>query len=155
MEIYTSYFYQVRFFPRNAVPLSTAIWDPKWFHESKGQAYVFVDKRGVMNGLKATPFVPGPLCHDLCRGKEACLTGRPQDCSFLQMYGKQLDSLPIDDIIKRMEILGEKVRSTTNFQGDPIFIYLVHEAKDNACSERRRIQEYFIKNGYKCSEWEP
>ena len=155
MEIYTSYFYQVRFFPKNAIALSTALWDPKWFHQSKGQEYVFVDKRGVMNGLRATPFVPGPQCHNLCRGKEACQTGRPQDCLFLQMYGKQLNSLPIDNIIKRMEVLGEKVRSTINFQSGPIFIYLVHEAKDNPCSERREIQKYFTNHGYECREWEP
>lgn len=153
MKVYTSYFYQVRFFPKNAIALSTAIWDPKWFHDFKGQSHVFVDKRGVMNGLRATPFAPGASCDGLCRGKELCQTGRPQDCKFLQEYEHQLDSLSLDDILQRMEVIGEKVRAATHFEGEPIFILLVHEAPNNPCSERVKIQEFFNKRGIPCSEW--
>ena len=148
MQIYTSYFYQLRFFPKNAIPLSTAMWDPKWFHDFKDQSYVFVDKRGIMNGLRATPFVPGPSCNNLCRGKEACFDARPQICPFLRAYEAQLNSLSIVDIEHRMTVLGEKVREATHFQGEPIFIYLVHEAPSNPCSERIKIQQYF-----NCNEW--
>lgn len=30
MKLYTSYFAQLRNFPRNLVGLSTAVWNPKW-----------------------------------------------------------------------------------------------------------------------------
>lgn len=61
MKIYTSYFYQVRNFPINTVAFSTAMWDPKWFHDFKDRKYKFKDKRGIWNGLRATPLVPGEL----------------------------------------------------------------------------------------------
>lgn len=32
MKILISYFYQIRFFKPNMIPLSTAAFDPKWFH---------------------------------------------------------------------------------------------------------------------------
>lgn len=32
MKFYISYFYAVRFMKPNTVALSTAMWDPKWFH---------------------------------------------------------------------------------------------------------------------------
>ena len=59
MEIYTSYFYQVRFMKPYHIPLSTAVWDPKWFHANRGQDYHFKDKNGVYNGLRAPVFAPG------------------------------------------------------------------------------------------------
>ena len=43
----TSYFYQIRNFKPNMIPLSTALWDPKWFHKNKGHSFQFKDKNGV------------------------------------------------------------------------------------------------------------
>lgn len=57
MKFYISYFYAVRFMKPNTVALSTAMWDPKWFYD-KYQGDVYLDKRGVLNGLRAEPFVP-------------------------------------------------------------------------------------------------
>ena len=37
MKIMTSYFYAIRFFKPNMIPISTAKWDPKWYHQNKGQ----------------------------------------------------------------------------------------------------------------------
>ena len=62
MKIMTSYFYQIRFMKQNYIPLSTAIWDPKWFHQNKGQDFQFKDKNGVWNGLRAEIFMPGKEC---------------------------------------------------------------------------------------------
>ena len=39
MKIYTSYFYQIRFFKPNMIPLSTAKYDPSWFHKGLGWKY--------------------------------------------------------------------------------------------------------------------
>lgn len=51
MKFYISYFYAVRFMKPNTVALSTAMWDPKWFY-NKHQGDVYLDKRGVLNGLR-------------------------------------------------------------------------------------------------------
>lgn len=50
MKFYISYFYQIRFFKPNMIPISTAKWDPKWYSQN-GKPYI--DKRGVVNGLRA------------------------------------------------------------------------------------------------------
>lgn len=70
MKLYTSYFYQIRFFAPNIVPVSTAVWDPKWYHNFAGQDNVFLDKRGVVNGLRAPALAPGSQLEGSCAGKD-------------------------------------------------------------------------------------
>lgn len=70
MRLYTSYFYQIRFFTPNMVPVSTAVWDPKWYHNFAGQDSVFLDKRSVVNGLRAPALAPGPQLEGTCVGKD-------------------------------------------------------------------------------------
>ena len=96
MTIYTSYFYMVRFFPENLIPISTAVWDPKWFHDNKDQSYQFKDKRGVINGIRASIFAPGPdlggYCSPSC-GME------PSSCQVLLRYGLQLSKLDVENVM--------------------------------------------------------
>ena len=153
MEIYTSYFYQVRFMKPYMIPLSTAIWDPKWYHQNLGQEHVWKDKNGVYNGLRAPVFAPGPLCENLCRGPETCVTKDPTTCLFLNTYRYQLDQLDYDDVIARCERMGKYIQSLEHFSEEPVIILLVHEAKTNPCSERRVIQEWFASHGKQVTEW--
>ena len=144
MKIYTSYFYQIRFFNKNTYPFSTAMWDPKWFHDFKGEDYAFENKDGVIYGMKYYPFVPGPTCQDLCRGTETCLTKDPNTCLFLKNYRNQLDALDIKKVLAEIEdIVGP--------EADVCFIF--HEAWDNPCSERRVVLEWFKDNGIEIKEW--
>ena len=46
MKLAISYFYQIRNFKPNMIPVSTARWDPKWYHDGKGAEYNFIDKNG-------------------------------------------------------------------------------------------------------------
>ena len=149
MQIYTSYFYQVRFMKPYMIPLSTAVWGPKWFK----QGHPWKDKNGVWNGLKADVFAPGPLCENLCRGPETCDTHDPTRCLFLKTYRYQLDQLDFNDVIARCERMGNYIQSLEHFSEEPIVILLVHEAKTNPCSERRVIQEWFAANGKEVTEW--
>lgn len=149
MQIYTSYFYQVRFMKPYMVPLSTAVWGPKWFK----QGHPWKDKNGVWNGLKADVFAPGPLCENLCRGPETCNTNDPTKCLFLKTYRYQLDQLDFNDVIARCERMGNYIKSLENFSEEPVIILLVHEAKTNPCSERRVIQEWFAAHGKEVTEW--
>ena len=149
MQIYTSYFYQVRFMKPYMIPISTAKWGPAWFK----QGHPWKDKNGVWNGLYAPMFAPGPMCDNLCRGPETCETMSPRSCLFLKAYRYQLDQLDYNNIITRSENLGNYIKSLEHFSQEPVIIYLVHEAPNNSCSERRVIQEWFAANGKEVVEW--
>lgn len=153
MKIMTSYFYQIRFMKPNYIPLSTAVWDPKWFHQNKGQKFQWKDKNGVWNGLRAEPFVPGPLCENLCRGPEVCKTKDSSQCEFLQMYHVQLKKLDFANIIWRMRILANEIQQVEGFTEEPIIVLIFHEKYDNPCSERVIVQKWFEENGMKIEEF--
>ena len=155
MKIYTSYFYQVRFMKPYMIPLSTACFDPKWFHQNQNQDFVWKDKNGVYNGLRAPVFAPGPMCEGLCYGHDTCTQQNPLSCLFLKTYRYQLDQLDYNDIIKRCENIANKIKNIEQFNEEPIIILLVHEAYNNPCSERRPIQEWFASHGKEVVEWMP
>ena len=53
IKVYTSYFYQIRNMRPGDLAFSTALGDPKWFHDfTNDKQYKFIDKRGVLNGLR-------------------------------------------------------------------------------------------------------
>lgn len=154
MQIYTSYFYMVRFMRPFEVPCSTAVWDPKWFHDFKGAGYVFLDKRGVLNGIRATMFAPGDTCQTLCHGCDSCIT-TPDCCAFLARYAEQLDRLDFDSFMKHMEETSLIFQEQLKLDRPVDFVLLLHEAPDNKCSERVPIQRWFQRHGYPITEWEP
>lgn len=151
MKVYTSYFYQVRFFKPWMVPISTARSDPKWFSHS---GHWFVDKNGVINGLRAAEaFAPGAQLEGLCNGQfNADSCGWPGECAFLRGYANQLANLDFEDTLSRLERMAANVKEYLGFEEEPIIVLLVHEAPQNACSERAAIQEWFRKNGIECEE---
>ena len=153
MKIMTSYFYQIRFFTPNMIPLSTAVWDPKWFHQNQPQYFQFKDHNGVWNGLRAKPFVPGPQCQNLCRGPEYCKTGDPNNCDFLKNYRKQLDQLNFNEIIQRIDTLGKAIQQKEQFTDEPIVVFIFHETFKNPCSERWVVRDWFKDNGYEIKEF--
>lgn len=91
VELHSSYFYHIRYFKPYMIPLSTAVYDPKWYHNNRDQGYRFLDKNGVINGLKITPLIPGSTCEDLCRGSLMCnIEEGPTVCAFMRNYKEQL-----------------------------------------------------------------
>ena len=56
LKIKTSYFYQIRNFTPNMIPVSTAISDPDLVPGSAGKEY-YIDKRGIINGLRYEPLI--------------------------------------------------------------------------------------------------
>lgn len=153
MKIMTSYFYQIRNMKKNYIPLSTAVFDPKWFHQNKGHSFQFKDKNGVWNGLRAEPFVPGETCEGLCRGPETCNYLGPHTCAFLKAYRQQLDQLDYNETIQRFEKLGEQIQEAEGFKEEPILVLILHEKWDNPCSERWPIQTWFKDHGYEIEEF--
>lgn len=152
MKIYTSYFYQIRFFPKNLVPLSTAIFDPAWYHDfTRADTYQFFDKRGVLNGMRIPIFMPGAQCEGLCRGMNGCISN-PNDCAFLRAYRKQLDGLDFAATLQKFSSLGARIAQDQGYP-EVDFALIVHEAPSNGCSERTVIQQWFKDNGYDIKEW--
>lgn len=141
MKIFTSYFYQVRFFKPYQIPVSTAIWDPKWFHDFKDQKHKFIDKNGVINGIRAESLHPDNSCHGLCSGKP-CIH-QPETCDFLKAYRKQIFSLDKKSIIDKFKKIGDLIQYQLRFVEEPEIVLLVHETLANDCSERKTLQDFF------------
>lgn len=149
MNKYTSYFYQVRNMPRNAICFSTALSDPAWFHNGRAKSYQYLDRRGLLNGLRAEAFMPGPECAGMCSG--SC-EKKGSNCEFKSTYRKQLDKLPFAATVAQLE---QRAQKAADYFGiiDPFIVLLVHEAPSNPCSERDAIQDWFQSNGETCQEW--
>lgn len=145
-KVYISYFYQIRFFTPDYLPISTAVWDPKWYHNFKDQSYLFRDKNNVVNGVRSQLLHPGHSCDGLCRGRETCETKDPTRCDFLRAYRNQLDNLNLQQLLSNLETYMAKV-------GAKYPVFIVHEAPQNPCSERTVLFEWFIDNGISCEEW--
>ena len=155
MKIDTSYFYQIRFFRPYEIPFSTAVWDPHWYHDFKDQKYNFIDKRGVLNGLRNSDFRPGRECENLCRGPETCISKDPYHCDFLETYAKQLRSLNPTLIEKYFKDVCGQIAIKMKLDVEPKPILIVHEAPDKLCSERIVIQQVLHEFGFECEEWSP
>lgn len=152
MKIATSYFYQIRFFKPNMIPISTAMWDPKWFHNYKGNNYYYQDRNGVVNGLRIHPLVPGAACADLCRGIDVCATKDPKTCAFLQNYRKQLDAIDFPEFMVQLSSHIAAVCKLYNIKEEPIVVFIVYEVPSKMCSERVPLLQWFNDNGIPVQE---
>ncbi len=152
MFIATSYFYQIRFFKPYMIPLSTAVWDPKWYHEFKDQSHAFLDRNGVLNGLRFEDFAPGPTCQDLCRGPETCLTKDPYTCAFLQAYKKQIENISKDLIEFKIKNICDVVNDKLELYRYPMPVLILHETPQKLCSERMMLHEVLRSKGFEISE---
>lgn len=153
MKVYISYFYKVRFFKPWMIPVSTAIWDPKWFHDFLGQDMIVLDKNGVYNGIREPRLAPGSKCSGLCRGKENCKSS-PEECKFLRSYKQQLSELDFHELMEFFNELCNYVSTSSNLEEEPAIVLLVYEAPDNPCSERKPLMDWFKENGCELKELE-
>lgn len=155
MKIRTSYFYQIRHFKRNMIPISTCLWDPKWFHNfTNDYNYIFKDKRNILNGLRIETIIEqgrnsnyGP---DYC----PCDKKEYQTCSFLKNYRKNLEKINFDKMIADMQELANNYQKNEKIDEEIILVLIVYETPNNPCSERVPLQEYFTSHGWECKELE-
>ena len=142
MKIYTSYFYQIRNFKQNMIPISTALSDPEWFKTPIGKEY-YIDKRGIICGLRYEPLIVQKYGTHYCPCEEKeILKG---DCPTMQEYRQLLETIDFDKMIKAFEFCLNKLHKDT-------IVLIVYEAPNNLCSERIALQEYFCSRGYECKE---
>lgn len=152
MKFKVSYFARIRKFAPNEIPVSTAMWDPKWFHPNRQPKGVYLDKRNVINGLRVDPFVPG---YGGCDGPREC-GWEPEKCTFMDKYRHQLSALNWGDIQSRFEDLERRLKERYEHLAqypELTFVFIVYEKPDNECSERVAIREWFENMGYSLPEW--
>ena len=151
MRYAVSYFYQIRFFKPYMIPFSTAIYDPQWFHKSRGNSYNFVDRNGVINGLRVKYLRPSEHSEGTCHGIDECPTKNPNECLFLQEYEHQIDN-SIDSLMRYLQEYVPAIQMKLGFSEEPLVVFIVHEAPTNACSERCKILSVMRKHGYDVDE---
>ena len=147
MKIRISYFYQIRNFKPNMIPMSTALSDPKWYHDFKGPDYIFKDKRGILNGLRLKPIIVqggGSGC--------PCDTKDPEHCPFVKDYEFELELIDFNKMMRAIQMFCNNYCKKENIVEEPIAVLMVYETPDNPCSERHSLIEYFNRHGVECKE---
>lgn len=133
ISIYTSYFYQIRYFTPNIIPVSTALSDPVWYRPPQGKEY-YIDKRGVVNGLRYEPLIVQKYGVHTCPCEHK---DQAPFCPTMIEYENLLKSLvDKEKTLKAFEFCCNK------FNADTIAL-IVYEAPDNPCSERQVLQKFF------------
>ena len=138
MKIEISYFYQIRNFTRNRIPMSTCLSDPSWYHDNQGENHIFKDKRGILNGLRLRPII----VHDWNCGCP-CEEKKPESCAFLTEYRKLLDNIDFDKMYKGIENFANRYKKENNIKEEIIMVLIVYETPLNPCSERGALIDYF------------
>lgn len=151
-QVAISYFYQIRYFRPYMIPVSTAVWDPKWYHEFYGSDHCFIDKNHVINGLRMPCLVPGDTCKGLCSGLIECQSRNPAECDFLKAYRKQLEGIPFDAFIANLEKNAVLLTNKLHLLQEPLYVFIVYEKYDNPCSERAALLDWFRSHGLDANE---
>lgn len=153
-KIYISYFYQIRYMKPNMLPVSTAAWDPKWYHNP----YFFYDRNGVYNGSRIDILVCPKNVFESLPENARCDTNCPvlnkddknrDMCPFEKAYYQYLSFLKFKTVLKALE------RKTILVPGIDTIVLLVHEPPYKRCAERVVLQKWFADNGYTLEEWNP
>ena len=139
INLATSYFYQIRNFTPNMIPVSTAISDPAWYRPPQGKEY-YIDKRGIVCGLRYEPLIVQ------AQGNHICPCGEPDQspaCPTMLEYKHLLETLVDKErTLKAFEYCANKFARPFDDE-EPIIVLIVYEAPNNPCSERWALQDFF------------
>ena len=143
VKLAISYFYQIRNFKPNMIPVSTALSDPQWYRPPTGKEY-YVDKRGIIIGLRYEPLIIQKLLPCSCPCELHKKGGA--SCNSMKIYKEGLEEfVDFNKTIKAFEFCANK------FNADTI-VLIVYETPTNPCSERLSLIEYFNNHGVNCEE---
>lgn len=148
MNVYITYFYRLRFLPDNMIPVSTAMYNPKWY---TANGKLFIDNRGVVNGIAFKALSPHKISSE-----DICVKDCPKDprsCSFLVKYDEYINSLDFYEVYSYLEKLVDVVKQITKTDKDYDVCLMVYEKPDNPCSERKTLIDYFAKHGIEVKEF--
>lgn len=147
INIYTSYFYQIRNFKPNMIPVSTCLSDPAWYKPPEGQEY-YIDKRGVVCGLRYEPLIVQKQGTQECLGTDLlCPFVKEMKqgiiCPCMQEYEHLLNTLVDKErTLKAFEFCANKFKRPFDKE-KPAIVLIVYEAPNNKCSERYALQQFF------------
>lgn len=144
MNTFISYFYNIRFFPIKLIPVSTAVWDPKWYHAFKSNDFIYRDKRGIINGIRAEILSPYKI--ESCECKNCLSNKNTAVCSFIKQYHDYIFSLDFNSIYNQLKTISDQ------FDNADICL-MVYEKPDNPCSERNTLIEWFKCNDVELKEY--
>ena len=126
----TSYFYNIRFFPENFIPVSICIWDPKWYK-----------KLGYIN---YQPFVPKEYnketdcenCIKIHKNKDYF----DLNCNYLTNYKDYLESIDLNMCLEELKIkaisyINKNKEISQNFD-EIVIVFIGYEPPYKKCSER-------------------
>ena len=134
-SIYTSYFYQIRNFAPNMIPVSTCISDPVWYRPPEGKQW-YTDKRGIICGLRYEPLIVQREAHDChCPCEE--FKHQAPACPTMLEYEQLLYSC-----VDKEKTLQAFEYCLNKFNADTI-VLVVYETPKNLCSERWALQRFF------------
>lgn len=169
MKFATSYFYQIRNFRVYAdkesgnrvamVPISTALYDPRWYEKSDaiGKRIVWVDKNNIINGYNDHHLNPDPHS-DYCTRCDIHDPSGP--CQFIKEYSEKLSKIDTKKFLEYYRFLEMAIEKFyAKHIKDPIdeveFVFIVHEPPAKACSERKSLQEFLSQFNLGCEEFNP
>ena len=137
----------LRFLKPNQIPISTALWDPKWYNKD---GKVYINDKGVIFGLKCPPLSPQECTPGCC----PCNNRTPGKCKFIQEYIESLRKLNFLEIKQGLENIAREVQGFMGFTEDPEIVLVVYETPDNPCSERGSLIQWFLENNVNLEEYE-
>ena len=155
MEYYITYFQNLRYLTEEFIPVSTAVWDPKWLNTYNGKRQ-YINENNVLVGIKEESFLipEDEIPEEMCAGKPCPYIEKHPHCQFLDAYWKHLQKIDFEGyLLPEFERVAEDVRKITHFKGEPKIILLVHEKPDNLCSERAGLVRLFKKHSIILKEW--
>lgn len=153
MKVMISYFNNIRNFTEDMIPLSTAMWDPKWYHNNEGEYHVFVDKRGIINGLRIERLcLPHKLWTNLDVQCEKNCKQVPNKCEFMKVYRKYLDSLNFNALMSNLEAVAQSYAFIYSKPTEIKLVLIVHEKPERDCAERPVLKAWFKDHGYDLEE---
>lgn len=151
MKLMISYFYQIRNFSKNMLPMSTAMYDPAWYHAGLGPDHLYLDKRGILNGLRLKPvIVQGTTVHTC-----PCETKDPTNCLAMKEYRQKLEEIDFDKMMRGITQFAEEYKDMYKIEDEMIMVLIVYETPTNPCSERSMLKDYFKSKGYELEEFQP
>lgn len=149
----------------NILPVSTAMWDPKWFHANKKDNYRFMDNNGVINGVRMNSLCMDMYrvellaktqsdCESLCKKGEECHYITKGMCPFMHSYAECVRKKNPDfqKFIAFCEGYLQFLNCRFNLSLDTM-IFIVHEAPSRPCGERPVLVQWFQENGMELPEW--
>lgn len=161
MKYMISYFYQIRNFTPNMLPISTAMYPPKWFVK-EGTKY-WMDNNNVVNGASIDEFIfPKHLFNEEIDDVDKCsndcgfypVSEDPYKwCPFMKIYYNRLHSQNLIDILTRYEHFVEHMFNKILNIGVDTIVFIVHEPPERYCGERPVLKRYFEENGIELEEF--